>query len=70
MIGWNENYNWTYKQFKKVVITSLEIDDDEYVNLDCEHASYSNMEQIVEWAKKHGYHAEISNNLERVKVWK
>ena len=26
MIGWNESYNWTYEQFKKVVITSLEID--------------------------------------------
>lgn len=70
MIGWNESYNWTYEQFKNVVITSLEIDSAEYVNLDCEHASYSNMEQIVKWAEERGYHAEISSNREVVKVWK
>lgn len=70
MIGWNESYNWTYEEFKKVVITALEIDDKESVNLDCEHASYDNMKQIVSWAEERGYHAEMSDSRETVRVWK
>lgn len=70
MIGYIEAYNWTYEQFKEVVITSLEINEDEYVNLDCEHASYDNMKQIVAWAEERGYRAAISSNLELVKIWK
>lgn len=70
MIGWNESYNWTYEEFKKVVITALEIEEKKSVNLDCEHASYENMKQIVAWAEERGYRTEISDNRESVKIQK
>ncbi len=62
--------DWTYYDFKKVVITALEIDDLEYVKLDCNYNTYDNMKQIVAWAEERGYHAEISSNKEIIKVWK
>lgn len=70
MIGWNENYNWTYEQFCKVVVVDFEANGEKRMNLDCEHSSYENMEQIVSWAEERGYHAEISENRETVSVWK
>lgn len=70
MLGWNESYNWTKEEFKKVVITSLEINEEKYVNLDCEHASYSNMKEIVGWAEERGYQAKINDNRDSVRVWK
>lgn len=69
MIGWSEDYNWTYEQFYNVCISSLENGSD-CMNLDCEHSSYENMEEIVEWANSHGYKAEISDTRESVRVWK
>ena len=61
--------NWSYKEFKKVVITALEIEDKKVVNLDVEHSDRNNMIQIINWAEAHGYNAEIIND-DTIKVWK
>lgn len=61
--------NWTYYEFKKVVITSLEIEDKKVVHLDVEHSDRANMVEIIDWAGFHGYNAEIIND-DVIKVWK
>ena len=69
MIGWNENFNWTHDQFCDVVTKAFNSGDTR-INLDCEHASYDNMKEMVKWAEEKGYHAEITSNRETVVVWK
>lgn len=69
MIGWHEGYNWTYEQFKRVVITALEIEDEQYVSLDVEHSDRKNMDDIICWAKENGYQAK-EVNCDTIKVWK
>lgn len=69
MIGWHEGYNWTYEQFKKAVITALEIEDEQYVTLDVSHSDRKNMDDIIHWAKELGYSAE-ERSVDIIRVWK
>lgn len=61
--------NWSYKEFKKVVITALEIDDKEFINLDVEYSDRQNMNDIIRWAEKHGYKA-VEIDSDTIKVCK
>lgn len=70
MIGWNEDYEWTYENFHNVIVTAFNINGETRINLDCEHSSYDNMLEIVAWAQNDGYHAEIDSNKETVQIWK
>lgn len=69
MIGWHEGYNWTYDQFKRVVITALEIEDKQYISLDVEHSDRKNMDDIIFWARENGYQAK-EVNCDTIRVWK
>lgn len=68
MIGWHERYNWTYDQFKKVVITVLEIEGEQCVSLDVEHSDRKNMNDIIYWAKERGYQAEEMSGGDIIRV--
>lgn len=57
MIGWNENYNWTYEQFKKVITKEFLENNSERISLDVEHSDRKNMDDIILWAKEMGYNA-------------
>ena len=59
---------WTYREFKRVVITALEIEDRDSVKLDCGKSTADNISQVVKWAEQHGYHAVVSSNKEIVTV--
>ena len=69
MIGWHEGYNWTYYDFKRVVITALEINDEQYVTLDVEHSDRKNMDDIIRWAKELGYKAE-ERSVDFIRIYK
>lgn len=69
MIGWYEGYNWTYEQFKRVVITALEINNKQYISLDVEHSDRKNMDDIIQWSKELGYKAE-ERTSDIIRVWK
>lgn len=69
MIGWHEGYNWTYEQFKRSVITALEIDGSDYVSLDVSHSDRKNMDDIICWAKELGYQA-LERSLDIIRVCK
>lgn len=70
MIGWHEGYNWTHDQFKRVVITALEIEDKQCVSLDVEHSDRKNMNDIIHWAKERGYQAEEASGGDIIRVRK
>lgn len=66
MEDWNPNYNWTYEEF----VQYLEEPNEDVVYFNAEHSDWGNLNAMVQWAKDLGYRAEISPNLEIVKVFK
>lgn len=70
MVGWNSNYNWTYKQFNDVVHESLVKENNDSICLDTEHSDYNNEQQIVAWAKEAGYGAEVLDGGDKIRVYK
>ena len=68
MVGWNPSYNWSYEEYRNVVDKAF-INDDT-VTLDTEHSDHLNEQQIVAWAEKDGYKAEILDSGERIRISK
>ena len=62
MIGWNESYNWTREQTLNAVRGKTQ------VVLCCEHNSYDNMLEMVEWLDEAGYIGKIPDDRERIIV--
>lgn len=68
MVGWNSSYNWSYEEYRNVVGNAFIKDGT--VTLDTEHSDYLNEQQIVAWAEKDGYKAEILGSGERIRISK
>ena len=68
MVGWNSSYNWSYEEYRNVVGNAFIKDDT--VTLDTEHSDHLNEKQIVAWAEKDGYKAEILESGERIRISK
>lgn len=62
--------NWTQEEVRKVVITALEIECKDCVNLDVERADSANIMQIITWCRSMGYSAECKDDSEVVTVRK
>ena len=69
MIGWHEEYNWTYEQFKGVITIAFEVNNEQYVSLDVEHSDRKNIDDIIQWSKELGYKAE-ERTMDSIRVWK
>ena len=62
MLGWNESYNWTKEQ------TLNAVRGRNHVVLDCEHNSYDNMLDMIDWLEEYGYTATIVDSRECIVV--
>ena len=62
MMDWDEGYNWSYEDYRKVVDKYVSAGE-RVVSLDVEHCSAQNEYEIIDWAKKDGYNAVKKNEV-------
>ena len=62
MMDWDEGYNWSYEDYRKVVNKYVSAGE-RVVSLDVEHCSAQNEYEIIDWAKKDGYNAVKKNEV-------
>ncbi|WP_196031646.1 hypothetical protein [Flavonifractor plautii] len=62
MIDWNPMLNWTYNDFINVTRSAFVDNNKKFIYLDVEHSDRKNMEDIMRWARQHGYCAKEVNS--------
>lgn len=60
--------NWTKEQVRRAIAEAFYVEKRSSVALDCEHADYHNIKDIIRWAKEMGFYAEEHPHSETVVV--
>ena len=66
---WNETFDWTRDEFENVTKQAFVVEKLRSVDLDVEHSSRKNMNDLICWAKESGYNAE-ERNSDTIRVYK